>query len=99
MSDSPRDFLPRRRLLRPEYFRQIVEDEDVAGVRAARAERTHGDRKVQDASGSDRFDFPRYDSHAQRSAHEVAHNAGCIRSKKCLEGMGLGIAAVDAEHF
>jgi len=54
MSDSPRDFLPRRRFLRAEHFRQIVEHQDVASVRPARPQGTHRDGEVQHASARDR---------------------------------------------
>ena len=65
MSDAPRDFLPRRRFLRAEHFRQIVEDKNVTGVSATRPQGTYRDSEVQDTSRGDRLDFSGDHSHAQ----------------------------------
>src|ERR1700675_3417901 len=92
MGDAPRDFLPPRRFLRAEHFCEIVENQDVAGVRAARPQRTHGDREVTDASGSDRLNLPGDHSHAQGSAHQIMYDAGRIRSEESFERLRLTAA-------
>ena len=96
MSDAPRDFLPRGRFLCAEHFREIIEDEDVAGVRPARAQGTHRDSEVQHASGGDRLDLSGDHSHAQGSAHQVVYDAGRIRAEKPFER--VSVRAANAEH-
>src|ERR1700682_1453022 len=95
MSDSPRDFLPRRRFLRAEHFRQIVEDEDVSGVRPARSKGTYGNTEMQHTSGSDRLDLPGDHSHAQGSAHQIVHDASRIRPEKLFERVIVSAAYVE----
>ena len=41
----------------------------IAGIGAARTERTDGDGEMQNAACDDGFDFARDDAHAQRTAH------------------------------
>src|SRR5262249_49665328 len=55
--DAARNFLPRGRLLREQELGEIVHDEDVAGVGAARAERADGDSRMENAAADDHFHF------------------------------------------
>jgi len=98
MSDSPGYFLPRRRFLRAEHFRQIVKNQHVTGVRAARPQRTHGDSKVYHTPSSHRLDFPRDHSHAEGSAHKIIDNTGRICSEKAFERLGVRISTGHSKH-
>src|SRR6266568_3297522 len=78
------------RSIKREHSRQVVQDEDVAGVRAARSEGANSDGKVQHASGDDRLDLAGDYAHAQGSAHQVMDGAGRIGSEESFESVRVG---------
>ena len=89
VSDAASDFLPGRGFLRAEQFGEVIENEDEAGVGAARAEGADGDGGVQQAAGGDDFEFAGDDAGAQSAAEEIADGAGVFGADEFLEGAGI----------
>src|SRR5260370_39759839 len=98
MRDSPGYFLPRRRFLRAEHFRQIVKNQYVTSVRAARPQRTHGDSKVHHTPGSHGLNFPRNHSQPEGPAHKIIHNTRTVCSEKAFEALKVRITAGHSKH-
>ena len=96
VGDAAGDFLPGGGFLGAEHFGEVVEDEDVAGIGAARAEGTDRDGEMEDAAVDDDFDFAGDDAHAQRAAHQVLDGAGSVRAEEVVER--LLFARGGAEH-
>ena len=64
VGDAAGDFLPRGGFLGAQHFGEVVEDQDVAGIGAARAEGADGDREMEHAAADDGFDFAGDHAHA-----------------------------------
>ncbi len=97
--DAASNLLPSGGFLRKKEFGEVVDDEDIAGVGAARAEGADGDGGVKNAASDNHFDFTRGDAHAKGAAHKVLHNARGFGAEKRVERFGLWCGgAEDACH-
>src|SRR5258706_1699152 len=96
VGDAAGNFLPRRGFLRVEHFGEVVEDENVAHVGAARAEGADGGGEVADAAVDDDFDFAGDNAHAQGAAHEGLHGAMRVGAEQGFERLDAFLA--DIEH-
>ena len=90
VGDAACDFLPGGGFLGAEEFGEVVENDDVTGVGAARAERADGDRGVKQAAASDEFEFASDNAHAERAAHEGFDRACVFEADELLESFGVG---------
>ena len=85
MRDAARDFLPGGGFLGVEEFGEIVEDDDVAGIGAARSKGADGDGGMENAARGEEFEFARDDAHAERTAKEVLNDAGIFGADEIFE--------------
>ena len=96
VGDATGYFLPSGGFLGVKHFGEVVEDEDVAHVGAARAEGADRCGEVADAAVDDDFYFAGDDAHAQGAAHEGLHDAVRVGTEEAFEGLDKFFA--DVEH-
>ena len=89
VGDAASDFLPGGGFLRAEKFGEVVENQNEAGIGAARAEGADGDGGVHDAAGGDDFEFAGDDAGAQGAAQEIADGAGVFGAEEIFDGAGV----------
>ncbi len=96
VGDALSDFLPGGGFLGAEKFSEVVENDDEAGIGAARAEGTDSDGSANQAAGNGDFDFARGNAHAEGTAHQRVDDAAGFFADQVFEGArGLGAVAED----
>ena len=87
--DALRHFLPRRRLLRPQQVRQIVNHHHKSRIRSPRPQRTHRHRRAHQPPRRRHFNLARSHAHPQRLPHQVQHRPRRLFPQQILQSPRL----------